>query len=221
MRSKILAAALFGIALTAGAAPKEPAPALEREVPTPAFEGDAESARKKAVALTKSLRLTGRGAFLQGLGMKALVGGDLAGSKAAFQRMIDENPGSDEGYLQLASAAEAEGDAAEAARLLTAAMERSPDIAPYYRNRRGKVLFEAGRWDLALKDADAGLSASPRDPSLLRLRAKCLVNLGDFAAAAASYGAALTHGRRQRTGEDDWLCRKLLAGGFDAPGCGG
>lgn len=212
--------------LTLGAIPSLAAPApVERRpdaagAPPPAtFEGDAEAARRKAAALAKSLKLSGRGAFLQGLGMQALLAGDYVGSKAAFQRMIDEDPNHDEGYLQLASAAEASGDPAEAARLYTRAMELRPDLAPYYRNKRGKVLFEAGRWDLALKDADAGLTASPKDPDLLRLRSKCLINLGDYAGAASSYDAAQTHGRRLRTGEDDWLCGRLLSQGFSAKGC--
>lgn len=188
-------------------------------IPAAAFEGDAEVARRKAVALAKSLRLSGRGSFLQGLGMKALVDGDLAASKAAFQRMIDDRPDSDEGFLQLASAAEAAGDQAEAANLYSEAMVRRPDLAAFYRHRRGQVLFEAAQWGLALKDAEAGLEAAPRDPDLLRLRTKCLINLGNYAAAVNSYNAALTHGRRARTGEDDWICGKLSGQGLEAQGC--
>ena len=186
----------------------------------PAFEVEVETAGRKAIALAKQLHLSGRLEFLQVLGLRDLLAGDIPASKAAFQRMIDHDPEHDEGYLQMATVAESEGDPAEAARLYTEALARQPDLAAFYLKRRGGVLFEAQRWDLALKDAEAGLEASPRDPDLLRLRAKCLIHSGDFARAAASYNASLTYGRRARTGEDDWLCGKLASRGFAAKGCG-
>lgn len=185
-----------------------------------AFETDADAASRKVIALAKQFRFSGRMVFLQGQGWRSMLAGDFRSSKAAFQKMIDEDPESDEGYLQLATVAESAGDAAEAARLYSEALARRPDLAAYYRKRRGAVLFDAGRWDLALQDAEAGLAASPRDPDLLRLRAKCLIYSGDFARAAASYNDALTHGRRKRTGEDDWLCGKLASQGLGAKGCG-
>lgn len=217
-------AAGLSVALASAPAAASAPPIIRRETPpqeerTGSFEGDAETGRRKAVAQAKELRLDGRGLFLQGLGMQALVARDVDAGKAAFRRLLAQNPDSDEGYLQLASAAELEDDPAEAARLYSEALVRRPDLAPFYRERRGKVLFEAGRWDLSLKDAEAGLASSPKDPDLLRLKAKCLINLGDAAAAAASYDASMTHGRRARTGEDDWICGRIAEAGTKSKAC--
>lgn len=189
------------------------------EAPSPAFEKDAEAARKRAVERAKELRLRGKGPFLRAAGMKAVIEGDLESGKAAFERLVAAEPDNDEGYLQLAATAEMSGDPAEAARLYTEAMRRRPDLAGYYLERRGRVLFQAERWDLALADAEKGLEAKPDDGDLLRLRAKSLINMGNFAEAAASYQKSMAGGRRVKTGEDAWICSSLKGRGQNPEAC--
>lgn len=221
-RKLALASALVMAAhlTSAAATPRRDAKPAD-EPSAPVFERDAEGARKKAVEKAKELRIRGKGPFLKAAGMRSVLQGDLDGAKESFRGMLAADPKSDEGYLQLASAAEMSDDPAEAARLYTEALARRPDLAVFYLGRRARVLFQAGRWDLALKDADEGLKQGPKDGDLLRLRAKSLINLGRYAEAAASYDEASQNGRREKTGEDAWVCSSLKSRGVPADACGG
>lgn len=228
--SKAMSAALSLLVVAAGSArasspsPK-PTPEVERaetESTSRRFEGDAASTKRRAKQLTDSLRVRGKGPFLENMGVRAVYEKDYTEANKAFGALIDAEPQSRSGYHNLATSLFMSGDYSGAAAMYGEALKRSETRDQYLDvlALKAEAHLQAGNGAAALSDTEEGL-ADPRPPARMFLvRTRALLGVRDTSQAAATYLAfRKTHPRLKRTNEDAAICRSFKNKGIDIEPC--
>lgn len=108
---------------------------------------------------------------LLALGLSQRAAGDLEGSTATYQRVIEQWSGNVDGYLGLAQTLQAQGQFAQAASILERAMAVAPSVPEVYLEH-GQTQEVLGNTDAALQDYRRAsvLNASLGAPGLAQAR---------------------------------------------------
>lgn len=212
-------------AARAATAPPKSSPdtdATESASTTRRFEGDADSTKRRAKQLTDSLRVRGKGPFLENMGVRAVYEKNYADANKTFGALIDAEPQSRAGYHNLATSLFMSGNYAGAAVMYGEAVKRSENRDDYLDALalKAEAHLQAGNSAAALADTEEGL-ADPRPPARMFLvRTRAFLGIRDASQAAATYLAyRKAHSRVKPTNEDAAICRSLKNKGMDLEPC--
>ena len=221
LSSTLCLLAIAAAAARAAAAPPKSAPEADRtesESTNLRFEGDAASTKRRAKQLTDSLRVRGKGTFLEYMGVRAVYEKDYAEANKTFGALIDAEPQSRAGYHNLATSLFMSGNYAGAAAMYGEAVKRSETRDDYLDALalKAEAHLQAGNSAAALADTEEGL-ADPRPPARMFLvRTRAFLGVRDASQAAATYLAyRKAHSRVKPTNEDEAICRSLKNKGMD------
>lgn len=146
------------------------------------------------------------------LGLLAVQEGRHADAVAAFGRSADLNPDNAWALAQRARAHLAMNDEAKAAADVAEAFRKLDPVDAAL--ARADVYSDARRRDLALKEVDAALAATPKSPRLLTQRGRLLMRIGRRDEGQAAFAASIA----AEPTADAYLTRAFHGAKTDAAG---
>ena len=159
-----------------------------------------------AVALTACGGAQSRFAIHMKRGEGYFSHGDYVKASIEFRNALQIEPRDARALLMAGRSADRLGNERQAAGLLQAAIDSSPDNLAA-RKDLARIMVLAGAAEMAMKTLEPALAAQPEDPVLLNLRGSARVELGDQAGAVADIDHAL---RLEPTNSDAILARAGL-----------